>query len=265
MNILKRELKANLKVFIFWIIGLFVLLFAGMTKFSGMGQVAGGADVNAVMSKFPKVVLAVFGMVGVDVASLPGYYAILAYYVLICAVIYGIQLGVNAAVKEINDKTYEFIFTKPCSRSYVLGIKIAASWFNLILFIIFEFVFSLLAVAFLDTGEQINQVIFLYAVSILLVSSLFFSLAVFLSIVIKEVEKGMLYTNLIFLSAFVMAIVYDMLENGRVIKVITPFKYFEAKDLVKSRLDGWYVLVCMALSMVLLTESFVKFKKKDLK
>ncbi len=35
MNILIKELKAGLKPFIFWNIGLFVMSFAGMAKYTG--------------------------------------------------------------------------------------------------------------------------------------------------------------------------------------------------------------------------------------
>jgi hypothetical protein len=101
MNILKRELRDGLKPFIFWTIGLFVLVFAGMTKY--MGIETSGSSLNELIDKFPRVVLAFMGMVGVDINTFGGYYAILVYYALICAVIYAIHLGSNAVSRETVD------------------------------------------------------------------------------------------------------------------------------------------------------------------
>jgi len=131
MNILKRECRANLKTFLFWNLGLFVLAFTGMTKFTGIAAATGGEDINKILNQFPKVILAVLGISSVDISTLAGYYSILAFYALICGAIYAIHLGNNAVSREIVDKTYEFIFTKPCTKTYVLGMKVIAGRLDL--------------------------------------------------------------------------------------------------------------------------------------
>jgi len=94
MNILSRELRAGRKTFFFWSLGLFFLVFAGMAKYTGVA--ADEASFNALLAQFPRVVLAVLGITGVDVEAPGGYYAVLAFYAVICASIYGVSLGANA-------------------------------------------------------------------------------------------------------------------------------------------------------------------------
>ena len=75
MNILVRELKAGRKAFLFWSLGLFVLVFMGVVKSTGV--TADGGGLAALLDSFPRVVLAVFGMVGADIGTFGGYYAVL--------------------------------------------------------------------------------------------------------------------------------------------------------------------------------------------
>lgn len=72
---------------------------------------------------------------------LQGYMGILFYYILICTVIYAVHLGTAAVSRESVDKTYEFVFTKPLSRTRILGWKLSAAFFYLLAFCIFNGVF----------------------------------------------------------------------------------------------------------------------------
>jgi len=264
MNILKHEWKANLKVFLFWILGLFLLVFTGMTKFTGIAAATGGEDINKILNQFPKVILAVLGISGVDISTLAGYYTILAFYALICGAIYAIHLGNNAVSREKVDKTYEFIFTKPCTKTYVLGMKVIAGWMALAAFSIFNLLFSYGAVAALKFDGNINKLILLYTIVLFLFSSLFYSVSIFLATIARRAEKGALYSNLCFLFAFIMGVIYDMLDNGRIIKLISPMKYFEAKDLIAGKFDLGFLILCIILITILTYAGFRKFQRSEL-
>ena len=138
MNILKRELRAGRKTFILWTIGLFFIMFAGIAKYTGF---SGEANITELFDSFPRIVLAVFGMVGLDVTSLGGFYSVVVYYGIICAAIYGVSLGCRAVNEEAIDKTYEFIFTKPRSRSFILGMKMLSAFIYLTLYSILSYAF----------------------------------------------------------------------------------------------------------------------------
>lgn len=264
MNIFIRECKVNLKPFLFWNLGLFVLVFAGMTKFTGIESATGGMSMNEILNRFPKIVLAVLGISGVDISTLPGYYAIIAFYVIICGVIYSLHMGANAVSREVVDKTYEFIFTKPCSKIHILSMKVLAGWFAIAGFSIMNLLFSYMAVSFLKFEDNINKLIFLYTIALFVLSSLFYAFAIFFSTLTKKAEKGTMYGNLFFLFAFVMSIVYDTLEDGAVIKYISPMKYFEAEDLIKGHLDLTFLFISICITIALIVISFQRFQKKDL-
>lgn len=263
MNILKRELRAGLKIFLLWTLGLFFLVFVGMIKFTGISG-STGTDVGALMNQFPKIVLAVFGMVGVDITTIGGYYSVLMYYVLICAAIYGVSIGVNLINREAVDKTYEFIFTKPRSRSYILMIKMISSVIYLFLFCILNYLFSIMALASLKFDNTIGEAIVIYSIVTFLMGILFLSLGAFVAVSLKKSEKGSLYGNLCFLVAFVVGTIYDMLENGGILKLFSPFKYFVPQDILDGKMDVIYVFLCIVATTLLVMGTFVKFERKDL-
>lgn len=260
MNILKRELKAGRKAFILWSIGLFFIMLAGMAKYTGF---EGDNTVMEIFDSFPKIVLAVFGMVGVDISSLGGYYAILVYYGIICAVIYGISLGSNVVNRERIDKTYEFIFTKPRSRAYILCCKFLSAVIYITLYSILNYIFSISSIAIIKLENTIAKPIALYTLSMWMVSILFCTLALLLCVVCKKTEKGILYSNLSFVVAFVGGMIYDMLENGEFFRIFSPLKYFLPTDVLNGKLDIFYVIICLAFSTIFMFLSVRLFERKE--
>jgi len=230
MNLLKRELRANWKAFFFWSIGMFVLCFAGVVKFES--YTASGSMME-LLNSFPRIVLAVMGAVGVDMGSLNGYIALMFYYVLICACIYALHLGSFAVSRESVDKTYEFLFTKPRSRSHLLGVKIIAAY-------IYFAVFCLVSGAFV------------------------LSLAACFSAYAMRPEKGAALGNLAFLAAFVLGVVYNLLEKPGLLRLVSPISYFPASKLAEKTLSLPYSALALVLSGVFLVLAFRRFDKKDL-
>jgi ABC-2 type transport system permease protein len=255
-------MKAGLKVFIFWMIGMFVLVFIGIVKYEGLS--AGGTNMTDLVSSFPRIVQAVMGISGIDIVTLGGYTAILTYYVLICAVIYAVYLGSAAVTRESADKTYEFVFSKPVSRSRILAMKLVTSWIYLLLFCVFTVLFSLGAVASLKTSESITGQIILFNLSVFLIGSLFIAVSAFLASASKRPDKGTLYGNLAFLYAFILGVIYNMLDRPGLLKLISPFTYFIPADLIAGRFDLIYTAITLLLILALLYGTFSLFRKKDL-
>lgn len=262
MNIFKRELRAGLKTFIFWTVGLFVLVFIGIIKYQGLSS--SGSSMSELVATFPRIAQAVMGIVGVDINTLGGYTAILTYYVLLCVVIYAVHLGSAAVTRESVDNTYEFVFTKPCSRARVLTAKLAAAWIYLVLFCIFNIIFSMTAVAYLRTTETMTTQIIHFTLSVFVIGSLYISLSSFIAAASKHPDKGALYGNLAFLYAFILGVIYNMMETPGILKLISPLSYFVPADLAANRFDLLYCGITAILVAVFLYGAYRVFSNKDL-
>lgn len=261
MNILKRELKAKIKPFLFWSFGLFILAFAGMTKFSGLET--SGVNLSPLLANFPRPILALMGIAGVDLYSLGGYFAVISYYASICACIYALSLGFSAVSGEAADKTYEFLFTKPRTRSYILSKKLEAGFILLSLFNLLNYLFSIGAMATLRVESSENPQVFLFCISVYLVSLVFFSLAAFFAALAKETEKGAQYANRVFLITFVAGIICDMLETPGALRILAPLKYFTPDKLLEGSFSPFYAALCAVIIALSLAAAFNLFKRKD--
>ncbi len=262
MNIIRRELKANLKPFVFWTIGLFILSFAGMTKYLGIG--AEGVDLNAISDRFPRVILALIGMTDADTRKLAGFYAVIAYFATVCVSLYSISLGFNAAARETVDKTYEFLFTKPKKRSRILSAKLGAALIFITLFNILNCVFPLAASSVLGYKENIIREVALFCAAAYLVSLLFFSLSVLLSVVASNAEKGARRGNVLFVFAYIMGVVCDTFENPGALRLFSPLRYFTSAELLSGRFSAPYSALCVLLIAACTLLAFRFFERKDL-
>lgn len=261
MNIIVRELRSELKAFILWLIAPIFLNIIELYEFGAM-DTDGGESISALFDKFPRIVLAVFGVVDIDLGTSEGYYAIIAYYMMICTCIYAIHLGSSAITRDAADKTSDFLYSKPVSRSYAVGMKLTARGIYLVAYSVFNALTAMIGVRVFSMGD-IDSCIIIYAVASLIVSLLYFSLGMFGSALAKKPSKGSLAANLLFWGAFLLAIIYDMLENGALLRFFTPLKYFPAGELVDGTLNTGYTLFVIAASAILLTAGFMRFEKKD--
>lgn len=263
MNIIKRELKLGLKPFIFWSIGLFLLVFAGMIKFTGIGE--SGATITKITDQIPRIVQALLGLVDLDITTLGGYYAVLVFYVLLCACIYAISLATNAVSREEIDKTYEFIFTKPRSRSYILSMKMIASVLYLTGFMFLSLVFSFMGLQMLNLNVSLTNEIITFSATTYLVSLVYFSVAALISTVVKRAEQSGFIANMLFLVTFLVAIVVDMMEKPGLLRVLSPLKYFTPVDVLNGSVPWTYVIISLSLIILSIAGTYVFFNKKDMR
>ncbi len=263
MNVFLQELRAGRKALLLWSLGVFFLVLAGVTKFSGVEGMSSG-ELLSLMEKFPKVALAVFGMVGVDIGQLPDYYTVIGYLVMLCAALYGVQLGVGAVSRETMDHTDEFLFTKPRSRNVILAWKLLAAAVLLALLTLVNWGSSLLAVRTLKNAPDISKLIAHYSAAVFLVGLVFLCLAAFFAAPLRRTEKAVQWGNLAFLATFIAAVLYDMLEGAGWLRFLSPLKYFEAPALVKGNFDGGMAALALVLSAALLVFAFHFFRRKDL-
>ncbi|MNL51200.1 hypothetical protein D3C87_1742790 [compost metagenome] len=80
----------------------------------------------------------------------------------------------------------------------------------------------------------------------------------------KSKAAGSLATGILLLT-FVMSIAIDLNDKLESLKYITPFKYFEAKNVMYGGgLDVLFVIMSAALIAVLFALTYVFFNKRDL-
>ena len=262
MNLFRKELKTGFKPFLFWTLGLFILIFAGIVK-SGAAM-ADGAFVTDLINKFPRIVIAVMGMATVDISTFGGFYALLMQYVYVLTAVYAAHLGNNAVSRESVDKTYEFLFTKPRSRSYILARKLLAAMVYLTVFAALNLLFSVLAAKQLGVEGDFTGLFLRFSVAMWLVGVVFFSLAAMFSASIRSAEHGARAGNLAVLGAYALAVVHDLLAHPGALRLLTPFRYFPNSELMAGGFPLFYAALSIALAAAFFALAFARFERRDL-
>lgn len=262
MNILKKEFRYGWKLFCLWTLGVAFLVMGGMVKFSGM---EGSAGMGSMLAAFPRAVLAMFGMAKADVTTLGGFYYVLEFYAMLAVGCYGISLGSGCVLRESMDKTYEFLFTKPCGRSYILNRKLFSGFLFLTALCILNGVFSFLAPGFYGIKNTIGREMVTVALAIYLVGLFYFGVSALLAVVISQPERAVQVSYGCLLAGYGLSVVYDMDEELAFLRFATPFQYFRAEELLEGKLNGGYGAAVLVLTVAALAGAGYIFKKKDLK
>ena len=125
MNLFLFELKRNSKSFLIWAVVEIFMVAAGMSKYAA--SVQSGQSINVLIEKMPQMLRALFGAGQFDLSTAFGYYCVLYVFLLLISVVHATLLGSTIISKEERDKTSEFLYTRPISRSQILTQKILLS------------------------------------------------------------------------------------------------------------------------------------------
>lgn len=248
MNILKTELRANLKSLFIWSGSMVFLIYAGMLKYSGFSRA--GAGVNELFEQFPPAMRSIFGLSGLDISSIAGFYAVFYLYFMLLAGVHAVMLGAVIISKEERDKTADFLFSKPVTRSQIITSKFFALLINIVIFNLVTLLASILFVEMFNAGESITDKILQLMLSLFMIQLIFASLGAAIAAVSSNIKQATSLSAAILLTAFFLSVAIDLYSRIEFLKYFTPFKYFPAADLIQT---GHYSPSFILLSLLFIT------------
>ena len=264
MNIFIREMRAHRKALIIWAFGIVLMVASGMGKYE-MYTANGGKNIKEIFSKLPKSLLTVLGMGSLDVTTASGYFGMLYFYLLLMAVIHAVMFGADVISKEERDKTSEFLFVKPASRNKIISSKLLAALVNIVIFNIITLVSSIVLMGKYNKGKSITGDIVILMSGMFLLQLLFLAVGAGLAALTKNPKSASGAGTGIVLMTYILSIIVDLNDKLGILKYITPFKYFEASDLLTRRgLDPVFVILSVLIIGVLISVTYVFYDKRDL-
>ncbi|THE12762.1 ABC transporter [Bacillus timonensis] len=259
MNVFLRELKAYRKSLLIWSVGIVLLILMGKTEYSSLAT--SGQSLNELIESMPKALQSLMGIGTLDVSTPIGYFSILYLYLLLMATIHGAMMGASIIAKEERDKTFEFLFVKPITRTKVITMKLMAGFVNLV---VFNVVTTVATILLFEMNNEMADVFMLMS-GMFILQVLFLMIGTALASVIRNPKRAAPIATGILLLTFILSIVMDLSEKLEFLKYIVPFKYFAAKNMLTG--DGFeavYVVLSLSLIVSLTATTYVFYKKKDL-
>jgi ABC-2 type transport system permease protein len=263
MNIYLKELKSHRNSLIFWSLGVFMMVASGMGKYVSLSS--SGQSMNEMLAGMPKSVLAILGIGDFDISTANGYYGLLFIYLLLMATIHAAMLGATIIAKEERDKTSEFLFVKPVSRVTIITAKLVAAVSNIVILNLVTFVSSIALVGKYSEGKVATSDIALTMVGMFILQLIFLVTGSAFAAVKKQAKSAASLATGILLLTYVVSVAIDLNEKLEGLIYLTPFKYFEAKNVMNG---GGFELIFVFLSATIIAAftivTYVFYKKRDL-
>ncbi|MDD3224711.1 MAG: ABC transporter permease subunit [Clostridium sp.] len=264
MNLFIREMKANMKSLILWCFFIVLLIASSMAKYGSF--TSSGQSMNALISKMPESLKALLGVGSFDLSKLSGYYGMMLVYTLLMAGIHAATIGANIISKEERDKTSEFLLAKPISRNKIVTMKLLAAFVNVIIFNLVTLITSIVSVSrFNSKGEPIDHYIVLLMISMFIFQLIFLTLGLVISSVSKNNKRGTSVSTIIIITAYLISAFIDMNSKLKVLKFLTPFKYFDAGEIMYgSGFNIGYLILSAVIIIGFLAITYLFYNNRDL-
>ncbi len=263
MNIVLRELKANLKSIVIWSLSMVFLIYAGMVKYSGFESA--GQGVNELIGQMPDTLKSIFGMNGLDLTSISGFYGIFYLYFMLLAGVHAVMFGAVIISKEERDKTADFLFVKPILRRSAITAKFIAALINVVVLNLVTLVSSILFVGMYNKGEPINDQIIRLMLSLFILQLIFLTFGAVIAAIARNTKKATSIATTLLLSAFILSVAIDINSNIDYLRFLTPFKYFDAaKIMLEGSFDTVYLLLSIAIIACCTAGTYISYNKRDL-
>lgn len=260
MILLKHELRRGKKGLAVWSLAIGFFIAVTVFLFPEMkSEMKGIGEMFQRMGAFASA----FGLDKLNFGEFIGFYAVESGNILgLGGALFAALIAVSALSKEEKEKTSEYLFAHPVSRTRIITEKLVAVMLQIVLLNLF-----ILAVASISTvliGEEVPWKTMLllhlaYFFTEVQIAGLCFGVSAFL-------RNGGIGIGLgIAISLYFIDIISKLTEKAEFLKYFTPFAYTEGAEIVRTeRLDTELLLIGMAVSVTGIVLAYVKYGKKDL-
>jgi len=263
MNIFFRELKAYRKNVITWSLSIIAVLFASMAKYDVLSS-----DSTATvkfLEQFPATVQVIFGMNGLDPTTLSGYFGVLFLYTALMLAVHAGLLGADIIAKEEQERTTEFLYVKPRSRSLILTAKLIAALSIIIVINLITLSTSYALAAKYGASTTTTRDLVLFSIAHFILQLLFMTIgmAVAASRWWKSAAKAV---ALLIFTSYLLSVVASLQPALRTVCSISPFVHFEAASMITSgSLPREWAGVYGVLIITATIATYLMYRRRDLR
>ncbi len=263
MNIYSQEFRMNLRSVITWSVAVAALILLFVSLFSSFAQDA--ALLNEMMANFPEQLLAAFGMTGVDLSTILGYFSLAFLFVQVCLAIQAANYGFSLVSIEEREWTADFLLAKPVGRTQILTSKLLAALTGLILTDLVVWITTFLSIQlFKGDATYETSSLLLLLLSVVPFQLFFLAVGLVVSLLVKRVRSVTPYAMGLAFGMYVLAAFGDMLGEVALEKV-TPFKHFEPTYIVQhGAYDLPLVLISVTVIALSLVGSYLLYARRDI-
>jgi ABC-2 type transport system permease protein len=262
-NIFRQEFRMQLRSLITWSLAIAALIAFCVSMFSSIAQDA--ALLNEMMSKFPKELLSAFGMTGVDLSTVLGFFGFIFLFVQLCLAIQAANYGFGMVSIEEREWTADFLLAKPVSRTQILTSKLLAALSTLAITDIVVWISSVGLINLVKGTKTYDaKALFLMLASVVIFQLFFLSVGLVVSLLVKRIRNVTPYSMGLGFGMYVLSAFGNMLGKS-VLEEISPFKHFDPMYIAQhAAYDTPLVLFSVAVILVSMVGSYMLYTRRDI-
>lgn len=263
MNVFMREMRDHLKGLIIWSLVVLVFMIMVFVEFQAYYD---NPEMAEILDTMPRGMLEAFGMYGANLTTINGYMSIVALYLYILLGIFAVLLGNNIIGKEERDKTGEFLMSMPIKRYRVLISKVAAALLNCFLLIAVSGIGITIAIYQYNPDRENIEYTLQVLVAAFLIQMIFLSLGLFIAASTKAYKKSSALSVALVIITYILSVIQSLSESVDFLKYLTPFKYFQASEILQNNgFQGIYLGLSVIIIFLAIFGVFFVYPRRDLK
>jgi ABC-2 type transport system permease protein len=262
MNIFLRELKANFKSLLIWSGIMILLILIGTAKFAAFYN---NPESLKLLDAMPPAMLDAMNLRAFNLTTVTGFFGIMFVYFGLMGAIAAAMWGSDMISKEERDKTVEFSLVLPVSRSRVITAKALAAVVDCFVFVLVTWGVSAVAVRQFNPDQAFFNFLTVEMEAMFALELVFLAIGLLLGCAMKQYKVSGSVAVSIILAAYFLSIMAGMQTNLDFLKYFTPFKYFDAAQLLKTgHMDAPFLLLSAAIIVVCMVAAYWTYNKRDL-
>lgn len=251
------------KSLIIWSIALVLFIWLSMVKYDTLAT--GGQAMEELVESFPKTLQAVFGMNGLNIATLEGYYGVVFLFIAIICAVFGGLLGASIVANEEIDKTTEFLNVKPRSRNSILSEKLLAALVSMVFFGLVIWLASLAATFKYAPSDEFVLTLAHFASAALIIMLLFGAFGLVASTVFKQPKNAMRVTAVAVAGSYFLYTFAKLFPGVTWLKYFSVFSWFDAKLLLdRLSFHPWPLIASSLLIIFFVVTAYATYSRRDL-
>jgi len=262
-NIFRQEFHMHSRSVMTWSIAITALILLYVSLFPSFALDA--ALLNEMLAKFPEQFLAAFGLTGVNLATIMGYFGLAFLFVQICLAIQAANYGFSLVSVEEREWTADFLLPKPVGRTQILTSKLLAALSGLLITDAVVWVASVVFITLFkgDATYELKSLLVLLS-SVVPFQLFFLTVGLVVSLLVKRVRSVTPYSMALGFGMYVLSAFGDMLGESALEK-ITPFKHFEPQYIIQNAaFDLPLAAISLAVIVISLVGSYLLYTRRDI-
>jgi ABC-2 type transport system permease protein len=262
MNIFVRELRANLKSLIIWVVITILFIAVGFSKFSAYYN---NPDMLGILKDLPQGVLSAMDLNSFNLTTVTGFLGIMYTYFALLLSIAAAMWGSDIISKEEGDKTVEFALTLPVKRSKLITAKTLAAVVNSFALLLVTGLITVASAQKYQPDREFYTFLFYILLAVFILQLVFLAVGIFLGCAMKQFRRAGSVAVWLLLATYFLSIIASLDAKLDFLKYFTPFKYFDPVALLhQNKLDILFVGLSAAIIAASMAGAYLSYSKRDL-